>query len=111
MKFGTYKGRMFWAMLLALVGVSFLIWQERLTAWDWVRLHNYQPSNIVRQLADQTTMTTNARRLFYIYHPQIDDSAQFNRNCRVTSQAVVLGCTVRSEERRVGKECRSRWSP
>ena len=21
------------------------------------------------------------------------------------------GCTIRSEERRVGKECRSRWSP
>src|SRR5690242_21962575 len=23
----------------------------------------------------------------------------------------VVGCTVRSEERRVGKECRSRWAP
>ena len=25
--------------------------------------------------------------------------------------AVVVGGTARSEERRVGKECRSRWSP
>src|SRR3989449_7547617 len=25
--------------------------------------------------------------------------------------ALALHCTVRSEERRVGKECRSRWSP
>ena len=25
--------------------------------------------------------------------------------------AVILGLIVRSEERRVGKECRSRWSP
>ena len=24
---------------------------------------------------------------------------------------VICGCTTRSEERRVGKECRSRWSP
>jgi len=29
----------------------------------------------------------------------------------VSSSATVDGSNVRSEERRVGKECRSRWSP
>ena len=28
-----------------------------------------------------------------------------------TATAVILGSEQRSEERRVGKECRSRWSP
>ena len=31
----------------------------------------------------------------------------------ITDPDIILGCLyeVRSEERRVGKECRSRWSP
>ena len=29
----------------------------------------------------------------------------------VTTQRIVRSATYRSEERRVGKECRSRWSP
>ena len=31
--------------------------------------------------------------------------------CTVVGQALVQYYTARSEERRVGKECRSRWSP
>src|SRR2546425_7695474 len=30
---------------------------------------------------------------------------------RVVDQMIVFGAPVRKEERRVGKECRSRWSP
>ena len=29
----------------------------------------------------------------------------------ITTSATAVGATTRSEERRVGKECRSRWSP
>src|SRR3989441_12539448 len=32
-------------------------------------------------------------------------------NAAITGDFVLLGSEVRSEERRVGKECRSRWSP
>ena len=32
-------------------------------------------------------------------------------NCQVFSVATMYACKGRSEERRVGKECRSRWSP
>src|SRR3989454_10190443 len=35
---------------------------------------------------------------------------QFRRDCHQGSKLVHV-CDVRSEERRVGKECRSRWSP
>src|SRR5574341_1832990 len=31
--------------------------------------------------------------------------------CVTTQVGCNIGCTFRSEERRVGKECRSRWSP
>ena len=33
-----------------------------------------------------------------------------NKNCRIPMQKSAI-MQVRSEERRVGKECRSRWSP
>src|SRR5258706_11093487 len=34
-----------------------------------------------------------------------------NREARPTLNAIDIGAYERSEERRVGKECRSRWSP
>ena len=33
------------------------------------------------------------------------------RGCAVTTTVLAVELQVRSEERRVGKECRSRWSP
>lgn len=85
------------ALLLLVLGAGIFAWQERLEIWDWARLHNYQPPATVQNLASQTTMTPYARHLFYVYHPQLEGSAQFNRNCRVTNQAIVLGCTVTSQ--------------
>ena len=38
----------------------------------------------------------------------------FTDNWRIEPSLMALlhsGCSIRSEERRVGKECRSRWSP
>ena len=36
----------------------------------------------------------------------------FYRACKAEGIKPIIGCEVyRSEERRVGKECRSRWSP
>lgn len=71
-----------------------LVWHERLPVYDWWRLRGYRPSAQVQQLADQTTMTPYARHLFYVYHPQLENSSQFNQSCSVTQGVTVLGCTV-----------------
>ena len=44
---------------------------------------------------------------------QVDDKAEYKYDSTVYDTNIKLGkyTFVRSEERRVGKECRSRWSP
>jgi hypothetical protein len=60
---------------------------------DYVRLYNYHPADQIVALADQTTMTPKARRLFYLNHPQIDDRDSFNGACNNEGeQTIVLGC-------------------
>ncbi|MEO8785293.1 MAG: hypothetical protein ABI221_03225 [Candidatus Saccharimonadales bacterium] len=83
--------------LLSLVVIGLLavaIYWQRWNIYDWAKLYNYQPPAPIAQLADQTTMTSYGRHLFYVYHPELQDSASFNRNCHVTKAAIVLGCTV-----------------
>jgi hypothetical protein len=82
------------AVLIILLGVFALVWHEQLAIYDWWRLIGYTPPPQVVQLADQTTMTPYARRLFYVYHPQLEGNTAFNHDCSVTPQVIVLGCTV-----------------
>ncbi|CAN5408810.1 hypothetical protein BH10PAT3_BH10PAT3_3300 [soil metagenome] len=68
-------------------------WQ-RLAIFDLFRLHGYQPPVSVSQLATDTTMEESTRRLFYVYHPAIEDKSKFNDACRGNEQTIVLGCYV-----------------
>jgi hypothetical protein len=81
-------------ILVTLLGVFALAWHEQLALYDWGRLAGYKPATTVVALATQTTMTPYARHLFYVYHPQLEGSTQFNRDCSVTPRVIVLGCTV-----------------
>jgi hypothetical protein len=52
------------------------------------------PPPQVAQLSQEDKLSSYGQKLFYVYHPQIETSAQFNQNCKVSPQEVVLGCTV-----------------
>jgi flagellar biosynthesis/type III secretory pathway protein FliH len=80
--------------LVAVILIATLGWFNRYNIYDWYRLHDYTPPTAIIQLANQTTMTPYARKLFYVYHPIIEGSAAFNQDCQVTAQAIVLGCTA-----------------
>ena len=47
--------------------------------------------------------------------PEVKEAAALSlagkRLDRAAAEALYYGASLRSEERRVGKECRSRWSP
>jgi len=60
---------------------------------DWFRLYSYQPPAAVVALADQTTMTPEARHLFYINKPSIDEKTAFRSRCPdYGEKTIVLGC-------------------
>ncbi len=82
--------------LLVLAAVAVGFWQRQ-TIFDWWRLRGYQAPPAVAQLAADTTMTPKAQRLFYVFHPELDDKEAFNQNCHGHEQTIVLGCYVTNQ--------------
>ena len=54
---------------------------------------------------------TNITDVCWNHKPAKKKLSGYNRGFRILAAAACLLLVVRSEERRVGKECRSRWSP
>jgi hypothetical protein len=81
------------ALLFLLIILGFA-WFNRNDIYDWFRLRSYQPNSHVVRLAKNDTMTPNAKRMFYINHPSIEDKASFNNNCPNDGgeQTIILGC-------------------
>lgn len=61
---------------------------------DWYALRNYQPPSKIVSIADDTTMKPETRRIFYVNHPSLDQKEEFNLNCQIAEQSIVLGCFV-----------------
>jgi hypothetical protein len=61
---------------------------------DWAALRNYAPPARVVELANQTTMKPETRRIFYVNRPEIQDKQHFKTSCSQAEQTIVLGCFV-----------------
>lgn len=78
------------SVALAIVVVA-LYWSQPIK--DWVQLRSYTPPAEITTLADQTTMTNQARRLFYLNRPAILDRTEFNKQCpSAAEKTIILGC-------------------
>jgi len=82
---------------LIIVGLPMTAWWQREQIFETVRLRNYNPPERVVKLADDTTMTASARRLFYVYKPSLEERAEFNKSCGNQEQTIVLGCYVQHD--------------
>lgn len=82
-----------WSPLVVALIVSILLYRNLQPIGDFVRLYNYTPPTEIARLADQTTMTDTARKLFYVNHPRIADRSSFSGACSNRGeQTIVLGC-------------------
>src|SRR4029434_5606836 len=68
----------------------------------------YSVSQLVHIIVDRQTFSVSFKQ--HINHAQVKQRTNnLNNNAHISHIHTIL--TARSEERRVGKECRSRWSP
>ena len=91
---------------------EYVIYQLLSTAEGWTAWRDFLPG----QFADQQLLLTRAIRLIEAanigqpmpgHTPDLDNSNHANLSLLPSARQTF----IRSEERRVGKECRSRWSP
>jgi hypothetical protein len=98
-------GRIFGAVIK--VGLVFgfaagVFWvvTHRQVVLDWWQLQSYKPAAEIVALADSTTMVGRGRDLFYVSDPKVQDSKEFNLNCKDKSEeGMVLGCFVTNTKR------------
>lgn len=64
---------------------------------DWYTLRNYTPTPRIVELADQTTMNDQARRVFYVNKPSLQDKVSFRDSCISTEQSIILGCFIETK--------------
>lgn len=71
---------------------------QRQAISDWWSLRGYTPPTEIVALADSTTMTDDARRLFYVYRPGLEEAATFNQSCTTNNEfSIILGCYIRGQ--------------
>lgn len=86
----------FWSYFasILIVILAATAWFKQDALFDAWRLRNYDAPAEISRLADATTMTPDARRLFYVYRPILEDKGSFNQHCSNSEQTIVLGCYV-----------------
>src|SRR5256885_7524372 len=65
---------------------------------------------LAREYGDIVTLRYYRFRVYFVSHPEYIEQVLVAQN-RKFIKGRILRANKRSEERRVGKECRSRWSP
>lgn len=80
-----------WVVLLLLIIALWFGWTQRYRIYDTIRLRNYTPSAAIAQLADDTTMRSDTRRMFYATHPQLRTKGDFTQ-CQMGEKTIILGC-------------------
>ncbi|GAC1386640.1 MAG: hypothetical protein NVS1B7_3800 [Candidatus Saccharimonadales bacterium] len=75
-----------------ILGLPAIAWLNKETIYDKYRLYNYQPPVKISQLATDDSMTPHSRKLFYVYHPSLEDKTTFNGHCTDSEKTIVLGC-------------------
>lgn len=91
------KGNSGLSSLIALVviaALAFLVFSNAQNIRDWWILKSYQPPSEISLLADQISLNSKSRNIFYVNKPSLTNSNTFTAACSNGSQekTIVLGC-------------------
>ncbi len=76
------------------LGGSLVAWGQRQALSDWWVLRDYEPGERIAALADNTKMTDEGKKLFYVHDPQLSEKQQFQEVCDIGEASIVLGCYI-----------------
>jgi hypothetical protein len=79
---------------VAVLAAAGLLVVNRWNIYDYLQLRGYTPPTAIAQLATDTTMNPKTRRLFYVYHPSLEDKDSFRSHCTNAEKTIVLGCFI-----------------
>ena len=86
------QGRGLTASLILLACLGFVLLRPH-TIPDWIKLYGYTPPAEIASLADNTTMTSAARHLFYLNHSAVLEKTAFREHCpHYDEHTIVIGC-------------------
>lgn len=88
----------FFISIALLGGVVWLAF-NRQTALDHLRVWQYQPTSDIERLATRAHLSERGRFQFFVTHPRLESSAEFNSECRRSEKgSPVLGCYKQGED-------------
>lgn len=79
---------------LASLGVMIWVFFNLQTTLDWWTLRGYEPSAEISRLADESFLSDEGRKLFYLHDPELLNKEQFQGKCSVQEETIVLGCYI-----------------
>ena len=81
------------ALTIFFIAISYVVIIKWVAIEDWWKLRGYNPPTSVVTLANQDTMTSYTRHLFYLNKPQLLSTvSSFRVDCPENSDTIVLGC-------------------
>jgi uncharacterized protein YoxC len=82
-----------WIVSALLVVGSIWLWTERQYVVDAIQYNQYTPTATVKDVADNASLTNQARFIFYATRPSVESSEAFNQHCqRKEADSPILGC-------------------
>lgn len=86
------KGVLKVATNFAVLSVLIVLIYNRQSVYDWYALRGYKPDQNIKQLADKSSMSSRAEKLFYVHKPSLLEKEEFNTVCPIGEETIVLGC-------------------
>lgn len=79
----------FYALLIS----AGLLYFNQQAVEDWLKLRGYTPPAEIAAIADRSSMTPDARHLWYVNKPQIVEATEFSDHCPAAAEkTIILGC-------------------
>ena len=94
-----FQHKTFWRVARTLVVITilgsaaFFVLSNQRGIRDYFAAQNYKPDSEILKIENKIKPTTNAKTIFYASNPKVEDSEEFNKNCKNREEdSAILGC-------------------